>query len=179
MPSAHENQCRALSTPEGCQTDKESPTLRCPGVGAGGGGAGADVRSVSISESVSSLHSYGSQQGPRQHSRACWSPDLRPWPPLPRSAYFSPARCPWGRTSWGRRSWETFILLWFSHSIVSDGLQPYSAVCQASLSMGFSRQEYWSGLPCPSPGDLLDPGVEPGSSALAGGFSTAEPPGMS
>ena len=37
---------------------------------------------------------------------------------------------------------------------------------QASLSMGFSRQEYWSGLPCPSPGDLPDPGIEPRSPAL-------------
>ena len=37
---------------------------------------------------------------------------------------------------------------------------------QASLSMGFSRQEYWSGLPFPSPGDLPHPGVEPGSPAL-------------
>ena len=37
---------------------------------------------------------------------------------------------------------------------------------QASLSMGFSRQEYWSGLPFPSPGDLPDPGIEPGSPAV-------------
>ena len=38
--------------------------------------------------------------------------------------------------------------------------------CQASLSMEFSRQEYWSGLPFPSPGDLSDPGIEPGFPAL-------------
>ena len=43
--------------------------------------------------------------------------------------------------------------------------------------MGFSRQEYWSGLPFPSPGDLPDLGVEPESPALAGGFFTPEPPG--
>ena len=46
---------------------------------------------------------------------------------------------------------------------------------QASLSIGFSRQEYWSGLLCPSPGDLPGPGIEPVSlmsPALAGGFST-------
>ena len=45
---------------------------------------------------------------------------------------------------------------------------------QAPLSMGFSRQEYWSGLPCPPPGDLPDPGIEPVflSPALAGGFFT-------
>ena len=46
---------------------------------------------------------------------------------------------------------------------------------QASLSMGFSRQAYWSGLPCPPPGDLPNPGIEPVSlmsPALAGGFFT-------
>ena len=37
---------------------------------------------------------------------------------------------------------------------------PWTVVCQASQSMGFSRQEYWSGLPFPSPGDLPDPGIE-------------------
>ena len=41
-----------------------------------------------------------------------------------------------------------------------------TVACQAPLSMGFSRQEYWSGLPFPSPGDLPDPGFEPGSPAL-------------
>ena len=46
---------------------------------------------------------------------------------------------------------------------------------QAPLSMGFPRQEYWSGLPFPPPGDLPHPGVEPTSPALAGGFFTAEP----
>ena len=44
--------------------------------------------------------------------------------------------------------------------------------------MGFSRQEYWSGLPCPPPGDLPHPGIEPGSPASqADFFFTAEPPG--
>ena len=52
---------------------------------------------------------------------------------------------------------------------------PWPVARQAPLSMGFSRQEYWSGLPCPSPGDLPDPGIEPASlrsPALAGGFFT-------
>ena len=51
---------------------------------------------------------------------------------------------------------------------------------QASLSMGFPRQEYWSGLPFPPPGDLPDPGIEPASlvsPALAGGFVMTAPPG--
>ena len=43
-----------------------------------------------------------------------------------------------------------FVMLW-------------TLALQALLSMGFSRQEYWSGLPCPLPGDLSDPGIEPGS----------------
>ena len=43
---------------------------------------------------------------------------------------------------------------------------PWTVACQAPLSMGFSRREYWSGLPFPSPGDLPDPGIEPWSPAL-------------
>ena len=55
---------------------------------------------------------------------------------------------------------------------------PWTVACQASLSMGFSRQEYWSGLPFPPPEDLPNPGIEPASPkslaspALAGGFFT-------
>ena len=45
------------------------------------------------------------------------------------------------------------------------------------LSMGFPRQEYWSGVPFSSPGDLPNPGIEPVSPALAGGFFTTEPLG--
>ena len=56
-------------------------------------------------------------------------------------------------------------------------MTPWTIACQAPLSMGFSRQEYWSGLPFPSPGDLLDAGIKPTSPALAGGFFTTEPPG--
>ena len=47
------------------------------------------------------------------------------------------------------------------------------------LSMGFSRQEYWSGLPCPLSVDLTNPGIKSTSPALAGGFFTTEPPGKS
>ena len=54
---------------------------------------------------------------------------------------------------------------------------PWTVSCQAPLSMGFSRQEYWSGLLFPSPGDLSDPGMEPVSSALVGRFFTTEPAG--
>ena len=55
----------------------------------------------------------------------------------------------------------------------------YTVAYQAPPSMGFSRQEYWSGLPFPSPGDLPleDPGTEPGSPALEADALTSEPPG--
>ena len=49
----------------------------------------------------------------------------------------------------------------FSHSVVSDSVTPWTVACQAPLSMGFSRQEYRSGLQSPSPGDLADSETEP------------------
>ena len=54
---------------------------------------------------------------------------------------------------------------------------PWGVACQAPLSMGFSRQEYWSGLPFPSPRDLPDPGIEPGSPAMQVDSLLSEPPG--
>ena len=54
---------------------------------------------------------------------------------------------------------------------------PWTIANQAPLSMGFSGQEYWSGLPFPSPGDLPDPGIEPGSPTLEADTLTSEPPG--
>ena len=53
----------------------------------------------------------------------------------------------------------------------------WTIVHKALLSMGFSRQEHWSGLPFPSPGDLSDPGIEPGSSTLQADSLPSEPPG--
>ena len=53
---------------------------------------------------------------------------------------------------------------------------PWTIAYQAPPSMGFSRQEYWSGLPFPSPGDLPNPGIEPGSPALQADTLTSEPP---
>ena len=54
---------------------------------------------------------------------------------------------------------------------------PWTVAYQAPLSMRFSRQEYWSGLPFPSPGDLPDPGIEPGFPTLEADTLTSEPPG--
>ena len=52
---------------------------------------------------------------------------------------------------------------------------PWTVAHQAPPSMEFSRQEYWSALPFPSPGDLPDPGIEPGSPALQAGALPSEP----
>ena len=53
---------------------------------------------------------------------------------------------------------------------------PWTVAYQAPPSMEFSRQEYWSGLPFPSPGDLPDPGIEPGSPALRADALPSDPP---
>ena len=57
-----------------------------------------------------------------------------------------------------------FVILW-------------TVALQAPLSIGFAKQEYWSGLPFPSPGDIPNPGIKPTSPALAGRFFISEPPG--
>ena len=68
-------------------------------------------------------------------------------------------------------------LLLFSCSIVYDSFAtPWAVARQTSLPMGFPRQEYWSGLPFPSLGDLPEAGIESASPTLAGGFFTAELP---
>ena len=48
-------------------------------------------------------------------------------------------------------------------SIVSNSATAWTVACQDSLSMGYSQQEYWNGLPCPPPGDLPNPGIKPES----------------
>ena len=60
---------------------------------------------------------------------------------------------------------------------MSDSAVLWTVAYQAPLSMGFSRQEYWSGLPFPSPGDLPDPGIEPGSPTLYTDALPSEPRG--
>ena len=52
-------------------------------------------------------------------------------------------------------------MLWavLNHSVITDSSQPHGLARQSPLSVGFSRQENWSGLPCPPPGDLPDPGL--------------------
>ena len=78
-----------------------------------------------------------------------------------------------------RMDWWISMWRWFNHQVMFDScLTPQTVAHQAPLSMGFSRQEQWSGLSCPSPGDCPKPGIKPGSAQLAGGFFTAEPSGV-
>ena len=83
------------------------------------------------------------------------------------------------KAGWGDR--ERPGAVWgavLSHSVVSDSCNPMDCVAhQAPLSMESSRQEYWSGLPFPSPGDLPNPGIKPGSPAFQADALTSEPPG--
>ena len=67
-----------------------------------------------------------------------------------------------------------------THSSILAWSIPWTVACQTPLSMAFSRQEYWSGLPFPPPRDLPDPGIKPASlasPAVAGILFTTEPPG--
>ena len=111
----------------------------------------------------------------RESQLGCWPlsiPRLGGW----HCSELSPS--PWRLWTWH----VAFTLLTFSLacvlclSVVSDSLRPYGPVThKASLSMEFSRQEYWSGLPCPPPGDLPNSGIEPiflTPPALTGRFFT-------
>ena len=71
---------------------------------------------------------------------------------------------------WSVSKWSRSVLSWFF-------VIPWTVACQTLPSMGFSRQEYWSGLPFPSPGDLLHPGIEPWSPTLQADSLPSEAPG--
>ena len=64
-----------------------------------------------------------------------------------------------------------------SHLVMSNSAIPGTGACQAPLSMGLSRQECWGRLPCPPPGDLLNPGIKPRSPTLQADSLLSEPPG--
>ena len=73
---------------------------------------------------------------------------------------------------WPEVKWKSLSHVWLF-------VMPWTVAHQAPLSMGFSRPEYWSGLPCPSPRDLPNPGVEPRSPTLQAGPLPSEPPEIS
>ena len=76
-----------------------------------------------------------------------------------------------------RQEGESYVVVVQSVSPVRLFATPWTVAYQAPPSMGFSRQEYWSGLPFSSSGDLPNPGIEPGSPALQTGALPSEPPG--
>ena len=82
-------------------------------------------------------------------------------------------RIPWTEEPGGLQS----IVKVKSLSPVRLFVTPWTVAHQAPSSKGFSRQEYWSGLPFPSPGDLPNPGIEPRSPSLQADALTSEPPG--
>ena len=77
----------------------------------------------------------------------------------------------------GLQSFDVYSYGYLLSSIVFACLCDPMDCSQAPQSMEFSRQEYWSGLPCPTPGGLPSLGIEPATPVLAGGFVTSEPPG--
>ena len=73
--------------------------------------------------------------------------------------------------------WVRVCMCVYAHSVLSDSVTPWTVARQAPLSMGFPREEYWSGLPFLSPGDLSDPGIRPTSPEFEGRFFSTEPSG--
>ena len=97
---------------------------------------------------------------------------------LESNAYFVLVRAPGGSRTpfwWFNCERKKVKVKSFTHVLLFVTL--WTVAHQAPPSMGFSKQEYWSGLPFPSPGDLPDPGIEPGSPALQADALPSEPPG--
>ena len=83
-----------------------------------------------------------------------------------------------------KKRWQEYSELYKNGPVKAKSLSrvwlfatPWTVTYQAPLSMGFSRQKYWSGMPFPSPGDLPDPEIEAGFPALQVDALTSEPPG--
>ena len=98
---------------------------------------------------------------------------IRTEAPWGRSLNTTPRAAPLNPTS---KEWKVKVKVKSLSHVWLFGI-PWTVVYQASLSMGFSKQEYWSGLPFPSPGDLPDPGIEPRFPALQADTLPSEPPG--
>ena len=95
---------------------------------------------------------------------------LSKWPSFNRRVRSPNCEPPVHSLPWSQRKEKSL-----SH--VQLFLTSWTVACQAPPSMGFSRQEYWSGLPFPSPGDLPDPGIKLGSPSLQADSLPSEPPG--
>ena len=101
---------------------------------------------------------------------------VRAGSPVPRKAIPAPPESMQRCFTWSHDNFLSKQAKVKSLSHVRLFATPWTVARQAPLSMGFSRQEYWSGLPFPSPGDLPNPGIEPGSPALQADALSSEPP---
>ena len=114
------------------------------------------------------LPRFSGQRRAPEHPRCCIHP-LRTRLPHKQSWRWVNLRCSW------KELILSMLLLLSLFSYVQLCVTPWTVAHQAPLSPGFSRHEHWSGLPCPPPGDLPNPGIEPASLrslALTGGFFT-------
>ena len=122
-----------------------------------------------ILEQVTISYSRGSSQ-PRDQTHICCRFFTNVPPAMPQEGWVKSIKNPWRTVSLHIVS-EVKLL-----SCIQFFATPWSAASQASLSMGFSRQEYWSGLPFPSPRDLPDSGIEPRSPMLQADALPSKPP---
>ena len=117
---------------------------------------------------IATSASVYSSLSPRLENSSCCGSPATPVPPGPQSSgHHSPQPEVWR----GRGKWQSQGSMGSRCAAVSDSATPWTIAFQAPLSVEPSRQERWSGLPFPSPGDLPDPGIEPeapASPALAG-----------
>ena len=127
----------------------------------------------SISQGISSLHNHAAKS--RQSCTTLWVPIDSSLPGSAVPGILQARTLEWVAISFSNAwKWKVKVK---SLSHVWLFVTPWTAAYQAPPSMGFSRQEYWSGLPFPSPGDLPNPGIEPGSPALQTDTLPSEPPG--
>ena len=163
---------------------KRKPPLGCSEVGTGEA-PGLERRAARTGRGGGGSSERKRGAGRRRRPRGAPTP---PWAQRAPPSWALAGRWGWGRevpspgshsckAGCGSQAGALHCWLLFSRSVGSDLCDPVD--CKppgSSLSMKFSRHECWSGLPCPPPGDLPDPGIEPMFPALAGGFFTTEPP---
>ena len=159
-----------------------SPEILVQGQGVAwpGGGTGSSVCGrCRASVPNKGPDASGSEGCPAHTCRATASIRVRTVCPAPPTPNLSVAPCSPRPPPWLLLCFLLLVVLLFTCALGSDrpsrlssditsssSLRPWSVACQASLSLGFPRQEYWSGVPFPHPGNLPHPGIEPASRVL-------------
>ena len=128
----------------------------------------SEIKQTFLSTNLASLTAF-EWQAPRSHLQLHWDPSLE-FSLMTRSRFFHPFLLPGTPSNISSALSHTLsvsVLCWFSLLSCVWLLRPMDCIArQAPLSMGFFWQEYWSGLPFPSPGDFSHSGIEPGSPTL-------------